>query len=164
MFCKLCVLVFLLFFVLICLDLKWSFHLSWLVHILLNFSCQLGWFCACDTNIMVSLSLSITTSFYHIIFTFFNYFCFLSIPSTMTKTFCLLWSMELAGPRLIIRGHLTTPQRNCSFLKMELKVVLMFIWMTLIFQNALILVGINIKLPMDVFFDEQQIVNIHFEG
>ncbi len=51
------------------------------------------------------------------------------------------------------------------FIKMELKVVLMFIWMTLtIFQNALIVVGINIKLPMDAFFDEQQIVNIHFEG
>jgi hypothetical protein len=41
---------------------------------------------------------------------------------------------------------------------------LMFIWMTLIFQKSLILVGINIKLPMDAFFDEQQIVNIHFEG
>jgi hypothetical protein len=34
----------------------------------------------------------------------------------------------------------------------------------IIFQNALILVGINIKLPMDAFFDEQQIANIHFEG
>jgi hypothetical protein len=32
----------------------------------------------------------------------------------------------------------------------------------IIFQNAL--VGINIKLPMDAFFDEQQIANIHFEG
>jgi len=29
------------------------------------------------------------------------------MPSTMTKTFCLLWSMELGDPRLIIRGHTT---------------------------------------------------------
>ncbi len=75
--------------------------------------------------------------------------------------------MELGGQRLIFVDTqlLTTSQKNVPFIKMELKVVLMFIWMTsTIFQNALILVGINIKLPLDAFFDEQQIVNIHFEG
>ncbi len=118
-------LVFLFFFVfvLICLDLKLSFHLSWLVHILLNSFCQLGWFCAYATNIMVSLSLSIIGSLYHIISTFFNYFCFLSIPSTMTKNILFVLVNGAWWPKINIRGHPTFDHftKKCAFYKDGIK-------------------------------------------